>query len=244
MDFSNGNLVINNKPGYGVVRCVRAGPSTPVGNLPRHAETFTGPQVVLSSGNAAATVVISTETSAALGAGVRVSSNVYIVGFSSAAKYYGDGSVLTGIMAETGSSISISTINATGTTPYGGVNITTNVFITGGARIAKYPVQAANTGITLTAADFGKTITVNSASAQTINLPSVTAADIGAVITIIKLGAGRVTIDAPAGVYILDSASGGTIYNGSTSRAAITLRLISATQWVATEGEGAWITTS
>ena len=42
-------------------------------------------------------VEVSSETSAALGGGVRVSSNVYIVGFSSAARYYGDGSALTGV---------------------------------------------------------------------------------------------------------------------------------------------------
>ena len=42
-------------------------------------------------------VLISSETSAALGGGVNISSNVYIVGFSSAAKYYGDGSGLTNV---------------------------------------------------------------------------------------------------------------------------------------------------
>ncbi|MDO8805777.1 MAG: hypothetical protein Q7R35_15260, partial [Elusimicrobiota bacterium] len=42
-------------------------------------------------------VGVSSETSSTLGAGVRISSNVYIVGFSSAARYYGDGSGLTGI---------------------------------------------------------------------------------------------------------------------------------------------------
>jgi hypothetical protein len=51
---------------------------------------------VLSAG-----VEISSEASAALGGGVRISSNVYIVGFSSAAKYYGDGSGLTGITGAT-----------------------------------------------------------------------------------------------------------------------------------------------
>jgi hypothetical protein len=45
----------------------------------------------------AGNIVISSETSTALGAGVRVSTNIYIVGFSSATKYYGDGSALTGI---------------------------------------------------------------------------------------------------------------------------------------------------
>lgn len=45
----------------------------------------------------AGNVEISSETSAAFGAGIRISTNIYIVGFSSAAKFYGDGSALTGI---------------------------------------------------------------------------------------------------------------------------------------------------
>ncbi|MCM2267526.1 MAG: hypothetical protein NDI60_07085 [Elusimicrobiales bacterium] len=47
----------------------------------------------------AGNVYISSETSPLVGAGVNVSSNIYIVGFSSATKYYGDGSALTGIDA-------------------------------------------------------------------------------------------------------------------------------------------------
>ena len=46
--------------------------------------------------------VISSETATAAGAGIRVSTNVYIVGFSSAAKYYGDGSALTNLPAAGG----------------------------------------------------------------------------------------------------------------------------------------------
>ncbi|HOW89575.1 MAG TPA: hypothetical protein PL037_04775 [Elusimicrobiales bacterium] len=48
---------------------------------------------------AAPELAISSEAAAALGGGVRISSNVYIVGFASATKYYGDGSALTGIVA-------------------------------------------------------------------------------------------------------------------------------------------------
>ena len=54
--------------------------------------------------------VISSETAAGLGAGIRVSTNVYIVGFSSAAKYYGDGSALTGVAA--GSALNVTGIVA------------------------------------------------------------------------------------------------------------------------------------
>ena len=116
----------------------------------------------------------------------------------------------------------------------------------GTATIPKFTVQSANAGINLTSADFGKTITVNSASAQIVNLPAVTAADIGATITIIKLGAGTVTIDAPAGVYIADSGSGGTVYNNSAGEtyAAITLRLATTAKWIITGGNGSWTTTN
>jgi microcystin-dependent protein len=51
-----------------------------------------------------------TVTGSANGYGLSVSSNVYIVGYSSAAKYYGDGSSLTGV--QTGGSISTVTIDA------------------------------------------------------------------------------------------------------------------------------------
>ena len=168
-------------------------------------------------------------------------------GVMQAVKYTGDGSGLSGISGgSSGPSIDVSTINATVTTPYGGVNITTNVFVNGGARLAKQVTQAANSGITLTSADFGKTITVNSASAQVVYLPSVTAADIGATVTVVKLGAGRVTIDAPAGAYIADSASGGTIYNTAVLPvyAVITLRLATSTVWLPVSGHGAWVTTN
>jgi len=206
-------------------------------------------------------IIVSSETNGALGGGVRVSSNVYIVGFASATKYYGDGSALTGVMAASSTDISISTITASATTPYGGVNIATNTFVVGnvgigtnspGAKLEvvgtvklnQFITQAADTGITLSASDFGKTVTVNSGSAQTVFLPSVDAGNIGAQFVIVKLGAGRVTIQAAAGTYISDSSYGGTIYNNAVvpPYASITLRLATATQWVLIGGEGSWIT--
>ncbi len=52
-------------------------------------------------------VVISSEAQSALGGGVRISSNVYVVGFASAAKFFGDGSGLSG-------SISVSSLTVIG----------------------------------------------------------------------------------------------------------------------------------
>jgi hypothetical protein len=117
--------------------------------------------------------------------------------------------------------------------------------VNGDARVARILTQAADTGITLTSADFGKTITVTNASAQIVYLPTVTAADIGATVTIVKLGAGNVTIQAAASNYISDSTSGGTIYNNNSSEtyATITLRLVTATKWILIGGEGIWTTT-
>ncbi|MCX5793464.1 MAG: DUF1566 domain-containing protein [Elusimicrobia bacterium] len=116
--------------------------------------------------------------------------------------------------------------------------------ITGEARLSRAPVAAADAGITLTAADYGKTITVNSAAARTVTLPAVTAADIGATVTVVKLGGGTVTVQAAASTYIEDSTAGGAIYNNAAypAYASLTLRLVTATQWMLVGGRGAWIT--
>lgn len=115
----------------------------------------------------------------------------------------------------------------------------------GTAQIKKTTVQAADSGITLTSADFGKTITVNSASAQTVSLPSVSSSDIGATIKVIKLGAGRVTIDAADSDTINNSGAGDTVYNNAVTPAyaSIDLLLVTDTKWAIVDGQGAWITT-
>jgi len=182
--FSNGGMNNGNKANVTAVRCVRAGPSTAIGNLPINAESVT------------------------------------------------DGAYLASTQTFTGANTFKEVTAASAT-------------VTGEARIARNPVFAVISGLTLTAADFGKTITVTNAAAQTITLPSVTATDIGATITVVKLGAGRVTIQAAATTYIADSASGGTIYNQASgpAYASITLRLVTATQWLLVGGKGAWLTT-
>ena len=118
--------------------------------------------------------------------------------------------------------------------------------VSGASKLSRYLTQANDAGITLTSADFGKTITVNSASPQTITLPSVTAGDLGAQVTIIKFGAGKVTIQAAGGTYIADSGAGGTIYNNSAAEtyATITLRLTSSARWSILGGDGSWTTTN
>ncbi|HAT73281.1 MAG TPA: hypothetical protein DCS63_10750 [Elusimicrobia bacterium] len=57
-------------------------------------------------------IVISSEASPTLGGGVRVSTNMYIVGFASATKFYGDGSGLTGVSGDNlGNHIATTTLN-------------------------------------------------------------------------------------------------------------------------------------
>ena len=114
----------------------------------------------------------------------------------------------------------------------------------GTATIAKYTVQAADSGITLTGSDFGKTITVNSASAETIYLPSVSSTDIGAQFSFVKLGAGNLTIVAADSDIIADSTAGGTIVNDTAAQtfATMTLRLVTDTKWVLMWGDGTWTT--
>ena len=104
-------------------------------------------------------VIISSETSAALGAGVWISSNVYVVGFSSAARYYGDGSMLTGINTagdNLGNHIATTTLNMSGFDIVGastltvstitattvGVNFSTNVFVSGNVGIGTQTPEA------------------------------------------------------------------------------------------------------
>ena len=181
--FHDGYMNNTGKTNNSDVRCVRAGPSTSIGNLPISAESVT------------------------------------------------DGAYIT------------STQTFTGINTFQGITAS-SATITGEARISRSPVVATTGDITLTAADFGKTVTVNSAGAQTVTLPGVTTADIGATVTVVKLGAGAVTIRAVGSASIQDSAAAGAIYSQAAgpAYASITLRLVTATQWLFVGGKGAWLT--
>jgi len=140
---------------------------TLTGPITASSATFTSPLGVWSAGiNMAANVFISSTASAAQGGGVYVSSNAYIVGFSSAAKYYGDGSNLTGLPDSTSNesiggvktfTSSLTVTNALGIWSAGvgmaanvyissettsalgaGVRISTNAYLVGFSSAAKY----------------------------------------------------------------------------------------------------------
>src|SRR5512137_2417472 len=92
--------------------------------------------------------------------------------------------------------------------------------------------SAGNT--TLLAADFGRTVIINSASARQVSLPSVDTPEIGGWFRVVKLGAGAVTVQAADSDTINGGAAGGSIICNVAGEtfAYITLRLVSATAWV------------
>ena len=120
----------------------------------------------------------------------------------------------------------------------------------GKVKIARYVTQDKGTdpgAITVNASDFGTTFTsTGTASTTAYQLPAVTAADIGAQVTFVKLGPGKVTILAAAGTYIADSGAGGTIYDDSATEtyATLILRLTTSTMWVIMGGDGFWTVTN
>jgi hypothetical protein len=85
---------------------------------------------------------------------------------------------------------------------------------------------------------------MTAATSKTFSLPSVGAGDVGLTFTFINLGTSIVVIDAADSDTIITSGAGDTIYNPAGEPwANITLKLATATLWVATGGHGTWITT-
>ena len=95
-------------------------------------------------------------------------------------------------------------------------------------------------------ADFGKTLRMNSADEKTFTLPSVGAADNGARLTFVKLGAGKLNIATADSDVIADSAAGGTIYNSTAAETYATLAIEyvhGSVKWVVRGAHGTWTTT-
>jgi hypothetical protein len=94
------------------------------------------------------------------------------------------------------------------------------------------------------AADFGKMILMNAAGAKVFTLPAVVTADVDRSITLVKRGAGKVTIQAAAGETIDDSTVGGTLYNDLSQAEdplpLARLKVIAAGEWIIeyTKGSG------
>jgi hypothetical protein len=82
--------------------------------------------------------------------------------------------------------------------------------------------------------DFGNIFIMNSAGSKTFTLPAVTAASIGLDITLVKRGAGKVTVQAGGADTIQDSAAGGSVYNDLAEEtfALVKLRVIASGAWI------------
>jgi len=86
---------------------------------------------------------------------------------------------------------------------------------------------------------------MNAAGDKIFTLPSVAAANVGIGCILIKTGAGKVTIQASDSDKINDSSAGGTLYNALAAEtwAAVIIKLVTETQWIAFCLGTGWITT-
>ena len=92
--------------------------------------------------------------------------------------------------------------------------------------------------------DFGQTIRVNSAIDKTMSLPPVGASEDGGRVTFIKLGAGRVTIDAAVDDKFFGGSVGGSVYADVEIGASITIEYVDAiTMWTIVSANGTWTIT-
>ena len=112
--------------------------------------------------------------------------------------------------------------------------------------IAEGEILDGDAGYTLLTSDSGKTARVNSGGAQTVDLPSVDATNIGAMFGVWKLGAGNVTIQAADADTINDGAAGGTLINSTATQTwgIVILQLVSETKWIVRFGVGTWATSN
>lgn len=109
--------------------------------------------------------------------------------------------------------------------------------------IAEGEILDGDAGLTFAVTDSGKTARVNAGGAQTVNLPSVDATNIGAKFGVWKLGAGNVTIQAADSDTICDGGAGGTLINSTAGQTwgFVILELATATGWIIRTGVGTWV---
>jgi len=89
---------------------------------------------------------------------------------------------------------------------------------------------------------------MNNAAARIFTLPSVSGSNKGLWFRFVKIGAGKVTIDAVDADIVHDSGANDGIYNDEAGEAAglasIVLELdYSGTRWLVVSAVGTWITT-
>lgn len=106
-------------------------------------------------------------------------------------------------------------------------------------------VQVENSGKVLTHDDLGKCFTCDDSSDQTFYLPEADVNHIGGWMRFIKLGSGKVDVEADTNDRIADSGIGDTIYNDQPDQtfATVTIMIAAVGVWVINSGHGTWITT-
>ena len=126
------------------------------------------------------------------------------------------------------------------------VDKSANEDITGAWRLAKMPHSTyTQTNATLTSDDWGKLIIMdNGTKSVFVYLPSIGATDIGCPLCVVRLGSGRVTIQAADADVLENSSAGGAVFCEEASRGAanLWLRVVSATKYMFEQGCGIWKT--
>lgn len=136
------------------------------------------------------------------------------------------------------SGTNIKTINSTSLLGSG------NIVISGGGS-SNLTILDKTDNYSIQTSDLGKIITMTATVSKTFTLPSVGSSDIGLYFTIVKKGSGDLVIKASDSDTILDSSAGGTLSNTVSTDiySAITLVLISETEWITKEAtSGYWVT--
>lgn len=150
---------------------------------------------------------------------------------------YTDGQLLIG-------GTTLSDIQKATLTPGAGILITNGDNSITLAATGEDTVETKTDNYPITTDDFGKTLVMNAAD-KTFSLPSVSAANVGALVKVAFINTGKLTIDAADADTIDDSGAGEGIYceqNGE-KYSSIALRLISATEWIIVAAKGIWTTT-
>lgn len=111
-----------------------------------------------------------------------------------------------------------------------------------GGSTTKWPVTSRTANATLTNTAYGTCQHMSGTSAVVLTLPTVTSGEEGSFITFVKNGTGKLTLQAPTGVVIMDSSTGGSLYNDSDAIASVTLMALTTTLWIITGAAGTWVT--
>ena len=106
------------------------------------------------------------------------------------------------------------------------------------------PIDATS-DTTITSSYFGKSVRADTLINITMTYDTLTADHNGALVEFINKDEGKLTIQAPVGISIMDSSDGGTIYNNGGEDASLILEYVhDLSKLIVIGGHGTWTTTS